>query len=55
MTGPAVSRGAAGPGLGEAASWRPRMTEAGLAPTHEITVVDEYGKPRPAHVAGESP
>ena len=31
------------------------MTEAGLAPTHEITVVDEYGSPRPAHVAGESP
>ena len=33
----------------------PRMTEAGLAPTHEITVVDEYGNERPAHVAGESP
>ena len=31
------------------------MTEAGLAPTHEITVVDEYGKQRQAHVAGESP
>ena len=38
-----------------AAPWRPRMTEAGLAPTHEITVVDEYGKQRQAHVAGESP
>ena len=31
------------------------MTEAGLAPTHAITVVDEYGRERPAHVAGESP
>ena len=31
------------------------MTEAGLAPTHRIEVVDEYGVTRPAHVAGESP
>ena len=54
--GLAAARTAA-PGTVERAAtpWRPRMTEAGLAPTHEITVVDEYGKPRPAHVAGESP
>ena len=47
-----VSPGSADPAP---APWRPRMTEAGLAPTHEITVVDEFGRPRPAHVAGESP
>ena len=43
---------------GEAAPpgrWRPRMTEAGLAPTHGVSVVDEYGERREAHVAGESP
>ena len=62
MTASPVSAGlaaarTAAPGTVERAAtpWRPRMTEAGLAPTHEITVVDEYGKPRPAHVAGESP
>ena len=46
---------AAASALSGSAPGRPRMTEAGLAPTHEITVVDEYGSPRPAHVAGESP
>ena len=35
--------------------WRPRMTAAGLAPTHAASVVDEYGERREAHVAGESP
>ena len=54
---PAAPRaGPAPPAAPEAtATWRPRMTEAGLAPTHEITVFDEYGNERPAHVAGESP
>ena len=57
MTAPAPSRGAAAgaAGLAETPPRRPRMTEAGLAPTHAITVVDEYGQPRSAHVAGESP
>lgn len=34
---------------------RPRMTEAGLAPTHEVTAIDEYGEQRDVHVAGEFP
>lgn len=34
---------------------RPRMTQAGLAPTHAVSVVDERGERREAHVAGESP
>ena len=65
MTG-AVARppglpAAAGPAAGRAEAtvppkpWRPRMTEAGLAPTHAVPVVDEYGAGREAHVAGESP
>ena len=58
MTGPAASPGSparAAAVAADAAPWRPRMTEAGLAPTHAITVVDEYGEERAAHVAGESP
>ncbi|MFO1349506.1 MAG: formate dehydrogenase accessory sulfurtransferase FdhD [Gammaproteobacteria bacterium] len=31
------------------------MTEAGLAPTHPIIAVDEYGRPRAIAIAGEQP
>jgi FdhD protein len=31
------------------------MTRAGLAPTHAVTALDEYGEPREVHVAGEMP
>ncbi|HHH44976.1 MAG TPA: sulfurtransferase FdhD [Gammaproteobacteria bacterium] len=31
------------------------MTHAGLAPTHPVTAVDEYGNPREVSVAGEAP
>ena len=55
MSGPATSPGAPAPSASQAVPRRPRMTEAGLAPTHEVTVIDEYGKARAAHVAGESP
>lgn len=37
------------------APYRPAMTRAGLAPTHAVTAVDEYGEPREVHVAGEMP
>ncbi len=33
----------------------PKMTRAGLAPTHAVTAVDEYGVGRDLHVAGERP
>ena len=36
-------------------NYRPRMTQAGLAPTHEVTAVDEYGAERELHIAGECP
>jgi FdhD protein len=39
----------------EAARYTPKMTNAGLAPTHAVTAVDEYGKPRELRVAGELP
>jgi FdhD protein len=35
--------------------YRPRMTNAGLAPTHPVAAVDEYGHTRDLHVAGEFP
>ena len=35
--------------------YRPALTQAGLSPTHPVTVVDEYGAPRDVFVAGESP
>ncbi len=37
------------------AAWRPRMTAAGLAPTHAVGAVDQYGEPRAVQVAGEMP
>ena len=35
--------------------YRPEMTRAGLAPTHAVRAVDEYGDTRDLHVAGEFP
>jgi len=35
--------------------YRPSLTQAGLSPTHPVTVVDEYDAPREVFVAGESP
>lgn len=35
--------------------YRPQMTRAGLAPTHEATAVDEFGDQRAVLIAGESP
>lgn len=37
------------------ASYRPKMSNAGLSPTHSVVAVDEFGTPREVHVAGESP
>jgi len=37
------------------ARYRPRMTNAGLAPTHPVRAVDEYGDMRELRVAGEFP
>ena len=37
------------------ARYRPTMSRAGLAPTHAVTAVDEYGASRDLHVAGERP
>lgn len=34
---------------------RPRMTDAGLKPTHAVEAVDEFGDVRAVHVAGEFP
>ncbi len=39
----------------EVPSYRPRMTQAGLAPTHAVQAMDEYGERRDLHVAGEFP
>ncbi|MEA3275110.1 MAG: formate dehydrogenase accessory sulfurtransferase FdhD [Pseudomonadota bacterium] len=39
----------------EAPLYRPQMTQAGLAPTHPVTAVDEYGAAREVQIAGESP
>jgi FdhD protein len=35
--------------------YRPRMSDAGLAPTRAVQVRDEYGDSREVHIAGESP
>ncbi|MEE4379926.1 MAG: formate dehydrogenase accessory sulfurtransferase FdhD [Candidatus Competibacteraceae bacterium] len=35
--------------------YRPEMTQAGLSPTHSVTVMDEYGGRRNADIAGERP
>ena len=35
--------------------YRPRMSQAGLAPTHDVTAVDEYGNTRDVQIAGEFP
>ncbi len=35
--------------------YRPQMTQAGLAPTHPVTVRDEQGAERDVQVAGEAP
>jgi FdhD protein len=35
--------------------YRPQLSQAGLAPTHAVEAVDEYGRSREVHVAGESP
>lgn len=34
---------------------RPRLSRAGLAPTHAVTALDETGRPREVRIAGESP
>ena len=38
-----------------AALYRPQMTKAGLAPTHPVQALDEYGQSRDLRVAGEFP
>lgn len=35
--------------------YRPKMSNAGLAPTHAVQAVDEFGETREMHVAGEFP
>ncbi len=35
--------------------YRPRLSRAGLSPTHAVTATDEFGHRREVHVAGESP
>ena len=35
--------------------YRPRMSQAGLAPTHDVTAVDEHGNTRDVQIAGEFP
>ena len=35
--------------------YRPELTNAGLAPTHPVRVVDEYNRSRDAEIPGESP
>ena len=37
------------------ARYRPQMSSAGLAPTHSVQAVDEFGDVRELHVAGEFP
>ncbi len=41
--------------MAEKAMYRPQMTQAGLAPTHAVTAVDEYGNRRQLEIAGERP
>jgi FdhD protein len=38
-----------------AAHYLPKMSHAGLAPTHAVVAIDEYGANRDLHVAGERP
>lgn len=40
---------------GAAQPYRPRMSAAGLAPTHDVVAVDEFGERREMQVAGEFP
>jgi len=40
---------------GKQVRYRPEMSEAGLAPTHAVQAVDEFGATRELHVAGEFP
>lgn len=35
--------------------YRPRMSSAGLSPTHPVIATDEFGESRDVHIAGESP
>lgn len=35
--------------------YRPQLSQAGLAPTHAVDAIDEFGERRAVHVAGESP
>ena len=35
--------------------YRPRMSRAGLSPTHDVVAIDEFGASRDTSVAGESP
>ncbi len=35
--------------------YRPKMSRAGLAPTHAVQAIDEFGESREMHVAGEFP
>jgi FdhD protein len=35
--------------------YRPEITHAGLTPTHPVSVVDEYNRPRNVEIPGESP
>ena len=35
--------------------YRPKMTAAGLAPTYNVEVVDQFGNKRQQRIAGESP
>ena len=37
------------------ASYQPQMTQAGLAPTHAVQAMDEYGALREVAIAGERP
>ncbi|MDZ7843000.1 MAG: formate dehydrogenase accessory sulfurtransferase FdhD [Gammaproteobacteria bacterium] len=36
-------------------TYRPRMTRAGLSPTHDVVAIDEFGGKRDMSIAGESP
>jgi FdhD protein len=39
----------------EVPRYRPKMSDAGLAPTHAVTAIDEYGQRRDLRIAGEMP
>lgn len=36
-------------------SYRPQMSQQGLAPTHAVSAINQFGEQREVHVAGESP